>query len=85
MGRYQSGEGATSMQQEPAFLVRYDASEIVVGKVTRVQRSYCLCDQDDKYHSRWKSGTLAPRLGGEGVGLQPPVPPLGLKGRRVLR
>jgi len=52
MGRYQSGEGATSMQHEPAFLVRYDASEIVVGKVTRVQRSYCLCDQDDKYHSR---------------------------------
>ena len=49
MGRYQSGH---IYEASGAFFVRYYVSAIVDGKATRVQRSYRLCDKDDKYHSR---------------------------------
>jgi integrase len=49
MGRYQSGH---IYEASGAFFIRYYVSAIVDGKATRVQRSYRLCDKDDKYHSR---------------------------------
>jgi integrase len=49
MSRYQSGH---IYEASGAFFVRYYVSEIVDGKPTRVQRSYRLCDKDQKYHSR---------------------------------
>jgi integrase len=49
MSRYQSGH---IYEASGAFFVRYYVSEIVDGRRTRVQRSYRLCDKDDKYHSR---------------------------------
>ena len=49
MGRYQSGH---IYEASGAFFLRYYVSTIVDGKATRVQRSYRLCDKDDKYHSR---------------------------------
>ena len=49
MSRYQSGH---IYEASGAFFVRYYVSEIVDGKATRVQRSYRLCDKDDRYHSR---------------------------------
>jgi integrase len=49
LGRYQSGH---IYEASGAFFVRYYVSEIVDGKPTRVQRSYRLCEKDDKYHSR---------------------------------
>jgi integrase len=49
MGRYQSGH---IYEASGAFFLRYYVSAIVDGKATRVQRSYRLCDKDDKYHSR---------------------------------
>jgi integrase len=49
MSRYQSGH---IYEASGAFFVRYYVSEIVDAKPTRVQRSYRLCDKDDKYHSR---------------------------------
>jgi len=49
MSRYQSGH---IYEASGAFFVRYYVTEIVDGKPVRVQRSYRLCDKDDKYHSR---------------------------------
>lgn len=49
IGRYQSGH---IYEASGAFFLRYYVSAIVDGKATRVQRSYRLCDKDDKYHSR---------------------------------
>ena len=49
MGRYQNGYIYLA---SGAFFVRYYVAEIVDGKPTRVQRSYRLCDKDEKYHSR---------------------------------
>jgi len=48
--------GVTSMKHLGAFSFPYDASEIVVGKATRVQRSYRLCHRNEKYtagRARW--------------------------------